>query len=239
MEFMIVFLDSKGAPAGEPSGMAEMRKLASDLSRRGKLPRSSPLGPAAEGARVQVRGGRPFVSDGPFAEAKEVVGGFWLVEAASRDEAIDLARRAYELGEPRPEARHGAIEVHRAVEREVVADSGKGKPFLLLYHMEPGLSDPDGSKMREMMAWGDEAKHAGAFVEGAPLGMEPAPARIQARGGGTFVVDGPFAEAKEVIGGYDVLRVATRAEAIEWAKRCPHAKWGSIEVREMLSCGAV
>jgi hypothetical protein len=239
MEFMIVFLDSKSSPPGEPGGMAEMQKLAGDLSRRGKLPRSSPLGPEAEGVRVQMRGGRPLVSDGPFAEAKEVVGGFWIVEAASRDEAVDLARRAYELGEPRPEKRHGVIEVHRALEREVVADPGRGKPFLLLYHMEPDLSDPDGSKMGEMMAWGEDAKRAGAFVEGAPLGREPAPARIQARGGRTVVVDGPFAEAKEVIGGYDILRVATRAEAIEWAKRCPHAKWGSIEVREMLSCGAV
>jgi hypothetical protein len=239
MEFMILFVDPKGAPAGEPAGMAEMQNLAGDLSRRGKLPRSAPLVPEAEGARVQKRSGRTLVSDGPFAEAKEVVGGFWIVEAAGRDEAVALARRAYELGEPRAEARHGLIEVHRVLEREVVADAGKGKPFLLLYHMEPGLSDPDGSKMREMMAWGDDAKRAGAFVEGAPLGEEPAPARILARGGKTLVIDGPFAEAKEVIGGYDILRVETRAEAIEWAKRCPHAKWGPIEVREMLSCEAV
>jgi hypothetical protein len=48
------------------------------------------------------------------------------------------------------------------------------------------------------------------------------------------VIDGPFAEAKEVVGGYNLVRAASRAEAIELAVRCPHARWGSIEVREIM-----
>jgi len=237
MDFMILFVDRKGAPAGEPAGMAELEKLAEELASRGTLRRGAPLGPEAAGARVQVRGGRAFVSDGPFAEAKEVIAGFWIVEAADREEAVALARRAYELGEPRPGARHGLVEVHHAKDREVCADSGKGTPFLLLYRNEPGLSDPDGSKMREMIAFGEEAKRAGQFLEGAPLAQDPPSARILARGGRTLVLDGPFAESKEVVGGYDLFRVAGRAEAIELAKRCPAAKWGPIEVRELVQRG--
>ena len=49
-----------------------------------------------------MRDGKAFVIDGPFAESKEIVGGFWIVDVAGRDEAIGIARRAFELGEPRP-----------------------------------------------------------------------------------------------------------------------------------------
>jgi len=48
------------------------------------------------------------------------------------------------------------------------------------------------------------------------------------------VTDGPFAESKEGVGGYSVVRVAGRTEAIELAKRYPHARWGPVEVREIL-----
>jgi hypothetical protein len=214
--------------------MAELDELATELARRGTLRRGAPLRPEAEGARIRVQNGTAFVSHGPFAQAKEVVGGFWIVEAAGREEAVALARRAFEIGEPRPDARHGLVEVHAVQFREVVANSGKGTPFLLLYQMEPTLSDPDGSKMREMVAFGEEATRAGQFVEGAPLAQDPPPARILAQGGKTLVLDGPFAEAKEVIGGYDLFGVDSPAEAIELAKRCPHAKWGTVEVREMI-----
>ncbi|MGH7859325.1 MAG: YciI family protein, partial [Candidatus Binatia bacterium] len=54
------------------------------------------------------------------------------------------------------------------------------------------------------------------------------------RRGRTVVTDGPFAETKDVVGGYSLVRAASRAEAIELAKRCPHAKWGPIEVREVI-----
>jgi len=54
------------------------------------------------------------------------------------------------------------------------------------------------------------------------------------RGGKSLVTDGPFAEAKEAVGGYSLVRVAGRAQAIELAKRYPHARWGPVEVREIL-----
>jgi len=68
----------------------------------------------------------------------------------------------------------------------------------------------------------------------APLAGDPPPARIETRGGKVLVTDGPFAEAKEIVGGYAIVRAASRAEAIEIAKRYPHAKWGPVELREIL-----
>ncbi len=223
MEFMLLFMERKGAPKGEPGGFAEMKKFAGELASQGKLRRGAPLVAESAGARVRVRDGRAFVSDGPFAESKEIVGGFWIIEAASREEAIEIARRC-------PHARHGIVEVHLVQWRDAAADPGKGTPFLMVFGIEPGLTDPDGSKMREMINFGEALKREGKFLETAPLAHDTPPARI----GRTLVTDGPFAEAKEAVGGYSLVRVASRAEAIELAKRYPHAKWGPVEVREIM-----
>jgi len=233
MEFMILFLERRGAAAGRPAGMAEFEKFAGELMSRGKLRRGAQLHPERAGARVRVRDGRALVSDGPFAESKEIVAGFWIVEAESRGEAIALARRAWEVAEPRPEARDGAIEVHAARVIAHPPKPGGGVPFLLAFRMEPGLV-PTPSKMHEMMVFGTALAEAGVQLETAPLLDEPAPARIESHGGKTLVVDGPFAESKEAVGGYSLIRVADRAAAIELAGRYPHAKWGPVEVREIV-----
>ena len=238
MEFMLLFVDRE---RGEPAGMAELKQLAGELASRGKLKRAVRLRTAAEGARVRVTGGKPFVSDGPFAETKEVVGGFWIVDAASRDEAIALAKRAFESGEPRPAERKGNVEVHPLAFRFTFPDSGAGTPFLLAFQMEPGhrLARPglaaDDARMQEMTAFGEELVRQRVLFDTAPLTDAPPPARIVTRGVKTLVTDGPFAETKEAIGGYSLVRVADRAAAIELTKRYPHARWGPVEVREIAS----
>jgi hypothetical protein len=227
MEFMILFAERAGAPAPEPRDLEAMREFAGDLRSRGTVRRGGRLAPDSAGARVRVRDGRAFVSDGPFAESKEVLGGFWIVDVADREEAIDIAGRC-------PHARHGIVLVHAVQFRDVVADPGKGTPFLFGFGVEPGLTDPDGAKLREMLDFGDTLKRDQKFIETAPLTGEPKPARTEMRGGRLLVTDGPFAEAKEAIGGYSLVRVANRAEAIEIAKIYPHARWGSVEVREIV-----
>jgi hypothetical protein len=230
---MLLFIDPKDARAAEPTGMAELSQYAQELSRQGKLRRAAPLGPDSASARIRVRDGKAFVVDGPFPESKEVVGGFWIVDVPNRDDAVAIAVRAFELGEPRPHARGGIVEVHLAREPERLPDRGAGTQFLLAFQMEPGLVDPDGSKMAEMIAFGKTLAREGKLLETAPLAKDPASLRIQCRRGKTIVTDGPFAETKDMVGGYSVVRAADRAEAIEIAKRYPHAKWGPIEVREM------
>jgi len=69
-----------------------MVRFGEDLKRRGLLLGSESLQSQARGARVQVRNGKASVLDGPFAEAKEMVGGFFLVDCGTREEAIDIAR---------------------------------------------------------------------------------------------------------------------------------------------------
>jgi hypothetical protein len=204
-----------------------MKQFAGALASQGTLRRGAPLAAESSGARVRVRDGKALVTDGPFAETKEAVGGFWIVEAASREEAIEIAGRC-------PHAQYGIVAVHPAQWRDTVADPGEGIPFMFLFRVEPGLTDADGAKLREMIAFGDGLKREGKFLETAPLARDPLPARLETRGGKIVVTDGPFAETKEEVGGYGLVRVASRAEAIALAKRYPHAKWGPVEVREIM-----
>ena len=225
MEFLLVFTDWEDAPEPDADDMAPMGRFAAELARQGKLRRGAPL--AVAGASVRVGDGRAIVVDGPFAESKEVIGGFWVIEAASREEALEIAGRT-------PHAHHGTVEVHAIAWRDVVPDPEKGTPYLFAFRAEPGLTDPDGSKLREMLAFGDALKEQGTFIETAPLAGDPLPARVRVRQDRALVTDGPFAEAKEAIGGYAIVRVGGAAEAIELAKRYPHARWGRVELREIL-----
>jgi hypothetical protein len=73
--------------------MEDMGKLMAELSAAGSLVDTAGLRPSAEGKRVRLSHGRQTVIDGPFTEAKEVIGGYAMLEAASMDEALELTRR--------------------------------------------------------------------------------------------------------------------------------------------------
>src|SRR5262245_12523109 len=103
MEFMLLFLDREGMPAATPEGMAEMGRFAQDLAHQRKLRRGAPLASESDRAHVRVRDGKTLVTEGPFAETKEVLGGFWIIDVAGREEALDIAGRC-------PHARHGVVE---------------------------------------------------------------------------------------------------------------------------------
>ena len=227
MEFLLLFNEPAGAPPPEAKGMAAMKKYADELRTRGVFRRGGPLAPASAGAGVRVRDGKAAVTDGPFAETKELVAGFWIVDVADREDALEVARRC-------PHVKRGPIELHALRDRYTVADSENGTPFLLAFRREPGLSDPDGTKLREMIEFGRGLERDGTQFEIAPLSDDPKPARVVAKAAKTLVIDGPFAETKDVIGGYSLVRAKGRAAAIELATRYPHARWGPVEVREIL-----
>lgn len=100
MRFIITAQPSADQQAGEqaPEFDAELFKaymrFNEDMHSAGILVASEGLNPAAPGARIAVANGKRFVVDGPFAETKELVGGFYLIEVGSLDEAIQWALRA-------------------------------------------------------------------------------------------------------------------------------------------------
>ncbi len=77
--------------------MSEMGKLIEELTRAGKLIDTAGLRPTAEGVRVRLRRGKLSMIDGPFTETKEVIGGYAILEAQSKAEAIELTRRFVQL----------------------------------------------------------------------------------------------------------------------------------------------
>ena len=96
MRFMMLMFPGPNAESGampDPKLMAAMMKYNEELTKAGVLLALDGLQPTAKGARVRFSGGKPRVSDGPFTEAKEVVGGYWLIQAKSREEAIQWASR--------------------------------------------------------------------------------------------------------------------------------------------------
>ena len=87
----------------------ESTKLAHDLKASGKYISANPLQPVSTASSVKVRDGKPLVTDGPFAETREHLGGYFLIEAADLDEAIGVASRI-------PGARKGTVEIRPVME---------------------------------------------------------------------------------------------------------------------------
>jgi hypothetical protein len=98
MRFMMLMIP-RGYESATPGTMpdaaavAAMMKYNEELQKAGVLLALDGLHPPSMGARVNFEGGRPKVTDGPFAEAKEVLGGYWMIQVRSREEAIEWARR--------------------------------------------------------------------------------------------------------------------------------------------------
>jgi hypothetical protein len=99
MRFMMLVIPKgyESAKAGtmpEADKVSKMMEFNKELQEAGVLLALDGLHPPAVGARVSYQGGKPKVTDGPFAEAKEVLGGYWMINVKSKQEAIDWAKKA-------------------------------------------------------------------------------------------------------------------------------------------------
>ena len=98
MRFMMLMIP-KGYETAEPGtmpdpeGVSKMMKFNESLQQAGVLVALDGLHPPSMGARVSFAGGKPKVTDGPFTEAKEVLGGYWIIDVASKDEAVAWAMK--------------------------------------------------------------------------------------------------------------------------------------------------
>jgi hypothetical protein len=116
MQFMLIVKTSGDCEAGcKPSEelMAAVANYTQELRKAGALIELSRLHPSSKSARVRLLGKDRIVTDGPFAETKELVGGYWIVEANSMNEAVEWAKRA-----PAPEGIACEIEVRQFLEIE-------------------------------------------------------------------------------------------------------------------------
>lgn len=121
MRFMVFVKASKDSEAGKmPSEelLAAMAKFNEEMVKAGVMLDGNGLKPSAEGARVRFSGDKRTVIDGPFAETKELVAGYWILQCASFAEAIEWIKRC-----PNPHAEEGEIEIRPMFELEDFGES--------------------------------------------------------------------------------------------------------------------
>ena len=98
---------------------------------------------------------------------------------------------------------------------------------------------PSAEAVAEMSKYNDELSKAGVLLSLDGLQHPAKGARVAFDGGKATVTDGPFSEAKEVVGGYWMIQVRSKDEAVEWATRCPGADGDVIEVRQVFEMSDV
>src|SRR4026208_631239 len=111
MRFIVMVKASKDSEAGKmPSDelLGEMAKFNEELVKAGVMVDGNGLHPSSKGARIRFNGDKRTVIDGPFAETKELIAGYWIIQVKSKQEAIDWMRRC-----PNPHAGESEIEIRQ------------------------------------------------------------------------------------------------------------------------------
>ena len=220
--------------------MVESLAICDELSARGKFIATAPLQPVSTAATVRVRDGRPLVTDGPFAETTEQLGGYFLLDLADLDEAIAVAARL-------PSARIGTAEIRPLLALDGMPPSkahaaGSNEPgltpYLLLCYHDEAVWETVGpsaqqAAMVEAAALCRRLSDEGKYLSASPLHPAATATCVRVRHGKREITDGPFAETHEVLGGFYVVLAESRADALSIAAQQPGARFGSIEVRPL------
>jgi hypothetical protein len=119
MRFVVIMYPGPAAEAGvlpDEKMLTEMGKFNEELSAAGMILAGEGLHPTSKGARIRFSGGAPTVTDGPFAEAKEVIGGFWMIKADSKAQVVETFKRC-------PASDDDFIEIRQVFEAEDFGDA--------------------------------------------------------------------------------------------------------------------
>jgi hypothetical protein len=135
-------------------------------------------------------------------------------------------------------ARHSG---HASVKIRFYCKTGNFMTYMLLI-LEPTeqrslRTEAEGRAVYDrMLRFADGLKSQGLLLGAESLASHASAARVRVQRGQSHVIDGPFAEAKEMVGGFFLLDCATREEAIAIAAQCPAAEWCTVEVRSLAPC---
>ncbi len=193
------------------------------------------LKPSSERVHIAYKDGKRTVTDGPFAETKELIAGFALMRVRSKEEAVSWCDRFAAV--------IGDVELFMGPVVEPwdlgMMPKPKNPPlrYLSMHQMDERAENeapPDPKLMAEMGALIDEMTKAGVLQATGGLASTKKGARIHFEGGERTVIDGPFAESKELVAGYAILDLPSKAAAIEWAMRFGDVvKVHEVEVRQL------
>ncbi|WP_296950020.1 YciI family protein [uncultured Massilia sp.] len=231
MQFMIIRRADAATEADIPPSaplIAEMEAYFRSLADAGALVMVQGLAPSREALRLHLGPGGSDVAAGPF-DLRELAAGFLVVEADAKEDAVAWARRwpaaeAAANGGLTLEVREagcvgGCVEVP-------LADGAGGKRYVILLRSDADCERdavPEQARLDALDAFNAAQAAAGVLLAGDGLMSSSRGARvhIDARGAST-VVDGPFAEAKELIAGFWMIRADSMAAALAWARTVPY-----------------
>jgi hypothetical protein len=238
MRFMIMHkMTEEMEKGGEPDHeiIAAVGKLVGEGVKDGVFVAGEGLKPSSQRTHLAYRHGTRTITDGPFTEAKELIAGFALMRVESKEEAISWCDKFAAV--------IGDVELFMGPIVEPwelgMAPKPKNPPlrYLSMHKMdERAESDapPDPALMQKMNALIDEMTKAGVLQLTGGLASTKHGARIHYKGGKHMIVDGPFAESKELVAGFAILNLPSKAAAIEWGTRFGEiVKVNEVEIRQM------
>jgi hypothetical protein len=224
----------KGLPP-DPATIEGVGKLVAEGLKDKVFISGEGLKPSSERVHIVYKNGERTITDGPFKDAKELVGGFGLLRVRSKDEAISWCDKfAAVLGD---------VELYMGAVVEPwdlgMMPKPKNAPlrFLSMHKLDERAQKagpPDPELMAKMGALIDEMTKAGVLQATGGLDGTEKGARIRFDGAKRTVIDGPFAESKELVAGYAIVELPSKAAAIAWAMRFGEVvKVNEIEIRQM------
>jgi hypothetical protein len=241
MKYLVFIICTDGLPAPEELAVMqrELPGWAEEVRGRGVYLLGRELDLPQTAATVRVRDGETLVADGPFAETKEFIAGFNVLECASLDEAIEVSAKC-------PISWFQALEIRpfmaglRLDEKAFAfgrGEDGDARPYLLTMWMggTPAAPFDDQAVIDEGEAWRQDLEARGLQVLGNALEGPETATTVRVRDGETLLTDGPFIETKEFVAGIDVVSCADRQQAIQLAAAHPIARYHAIEVRPFWS----
>jgi hypothetical protein len=229
MRYMLIHADDPDlASAWDDEARASFSSWVEETVNTGVNLQGSRLRPPEDATTIKIRAGDFIITDGPYAETKEQVAGYDLLECASLDEAVRWAGR-------HPSSWAGAIEV-RALPDSAPAvplpEPGEGKSqYLMLVCSDPAVDPGEFAHIEPVDPWVAEMNGRGVRLYGSELERPGSARTVRVRNKHAIVTDGPLAETKEQVIGFDVLECADVDEAIEVASRHPMARLCILEVR--------
>jgi hypothetical protein len=211
-----------------------------ELLKNGHIAGGHALAKARSAVTLRFHDGRVLVTDGPYAETKEYIGGILILEASDMNEAVELMSKhpGVRLGGPF-EIRPIDEERLKSQPQIPLKDEEGAKHFVFLGYNEDdrwhGLSKEElQAKADACIAYEQDRRRDGQWVTGLALQSAATAKTVRFSGGRVIVTDGPFAETKEQLGGLIVLRATDMNHAVELMSKHPGLRFsGPIEVRPL------
>jgi hypothetical protein len=237
----VAFIWTDGLPVPEALGVMqrELPAWIEEMDGRGVRLLGRELDLPETAATVRAHRGETLVTDGPFAEAKEFIAGFDLLECADLDEAIDVMAKSpvcrFHPIEIRP--LRGGLRLGAGAPAFRRDDDSAGIPYLLTVlagEAPPATADERGMA-QEYETWRQQLEARGVFILGGALEGPETATSVRARNGETVLSDGPSFGTEEFIAHIDVVSCADRQQAIDLAIAHPLARHHALEVRPFYS----